>query len=204
MDYSKPVTTYRYRIKLSGKDSERDKEGNFIIYYKDSKIIAELPEIEITTLDKITKIELLDIFKGTKGIQTITGSFKKHMTKYIGVKEVTAGIDYNDVRGEGYIVIYEDGYESWSPKEVFEKAYKEKLSIEDINIDKSKLLSWQWNVYRQALDLRSEINKLKEFLNNTNLIKTSSAHDKILMEQQLLAMEYQLTILVERINNFKL
>ncbi len=26
--------------------------------------------------------------------------------------------------GDGYKVVYEDGYESWSPKEVFEKAYK--------------------------------------------------------------------------------
>lgn len=26
--------------------------------------------------------------------------------------------------GEGYLVRYEDGYQSWSPKEVFDKAYK--------------------------------------------------------------------------------
>ena len=27
-------------------------------------------------------------------------------------------------REDGYKVVYEDGYESWSPKDVFEKAYK--------------------------------------------------------------------------------
>ncbi len=27
-------------------------------------------------------------------------------------------------REDGYKVVYEDGYKSWSPKEVFEKAYK--------------------------------------------------------------------------------
>lgn len=60
------------------------------------------------------------------------------MQKYIGVKQVksnpmTRG-EYNDYRGwtvpegenpndEGYVVKYEDGYVSWSPKETFEKSY---------------------------------------------------------------------------------
>lgn len=60
------------------------------------------------------------------------------MQKYIGVKQVksnpmTRG-EYNDYRGwavsedenpneEGYLVKYEDGYVSWSPKETFEKSY---------------------------------------------------------------------------------
>ncbi|SHN03792.1 Protein of unknown function [Anaerosporobacter mobilis DSM 15930] len=62
------------------------------------------------------------------------------MKKYIGTKMLQATPmsigDYNKYRGwtipsnenpndEGYLVEYEDGYQSWSPKEVFEKAYKE-------------------------------------------------------------------------------
>lgn len=62
------------------------------------------------------------------------------MKKYLGTKLVTAKPmtrveaevilgksikpakqDYSD---EGYLVRYEDGYQSWSPKEVFDKAYK--------------------------------------------------------------------------------
>lgn len=44
------------------------------------------------------------------------------MDKYIGVKLVEA--EPADIGlGEGYKVRYPDGYESWSPKEVFEKAY---------------------------------------------------------------------------------
>lgn len=35
----------------------------------------------------------------------------------------------------GYKVIYADGYESWSPKDVFEKAYRE------ISDDEKKLMS---------------------------------------------------------------
>ena len=30
---------------------------------------------------------------------------------------------HHDVNAEGYIVQYEDGYQSWSPKDVFDKAY---------------------------------------------------------------------------------
>ena len=47
------------------------------------------------------------------------------MTKdYIGVKKVTAWEQEKDGQ-EGYKVIYDNGYESWSPKDVFEKAYRE-------------------------------------------------------------------------------
>ena len=60
------------------------------------------------------------------------------MKKYLGVKIIQAEpmtlAEYNDkfnrvvpaTSGEdGYLVQYEDSYKSWSPKDVFEKAYKE-------------------------------------------------------------------------------
>jgi hypothetical protein len=57
------------------------------------------------------------------------------MKKYIGTKEVLAqpmtakeaienGYKVNNHTGDGYEVEYKDGYKSWSPKEVFEEAYK--------------------------------------------------------------------------------
>lgn len=59
------------------------------------------------------------------------------MEKYLGVKLVEAepmnkyefymnikGIDCKEDNAEGYMVKYPDGYESWSPKEVFEEAYR--------------------------------------------------------------------------------
>lgn len=61
------------------------------------------------------------------------------LKQYIGTKvlqaaPMTLGV-YNDQRGwnipknenplrEGYVVYYADGYQSWSPKEVFEEAYR--------------------------------------------------------------------------------
>lgn len=62
------------------------------------------------------------------------------MKKYLGTKLITAkpmtrveaevilGKSIKPAKqkysGEGYLVRYEDGYQSWSPKEVFDKAYK--------------------------------------------------------------------------------
>lgn len=62
------------------------------------------------------------------------------MKKYIGTKklearQMTRG-EYNKYRGwtipenenpddEGYLVMYSDGYESWSPKKQFEESYRE-------------------------------------------------------------------------------
>ncbi len=66
------------------------------------------------------------------------------MKKYIGVKEIMAVEmnlgDYNKYKGWtipdnedpaklGYIVKYKDGYESWSPKEIFEEAYRETTGL---------------------------------------------------------------------------
>ena len=62
------------------------------------------------------------------------------MKKYIGTKQVSAtpawridgkvypkdgAVPRVMNREDGYKVVYEDGYESWSPKDVFEKAYRE-------------------------------------------------------------------------------
>lgn len=56
------------------------------------------------------------------------------MKKYLGVKLIEAEpmtneefcdlAENNPNRTEGYKVVYQDGYVSWSPKEVFDKAYR--------------------------------------------------------------------------------
>lgn len=47
------------------------------------------------------------------------------MKQYIGTKVISAEPKINPKGLDGYKVVYEDGYESWSPKDVFEKAYKD-------------------------------------------------------------------------------
>lgn len=52
------------------------------------------------------------------------------MKQYIGTKIIQAEPAYSAPSGEnslrllGYKVVYPDGYESWSPKDVFEEAYR--------------------------------------------------------------------------------
>lgn len=59
------------------------------------------------------------------------------MKNYIGVKIIKArpmskyGVD-------GYEVMYPDGYVSWSPKDVFEKAYREIDCLDFINEEMQK------------------------------------------------------------------
>ena len=68
------------------------------------------------------------------------------MKKYLGVKIVEAepcfgrnnkcvpeNSEFDGTEVKGYKVVYEDGYVSWSPKDVFEKAYKE-LQEQDLGL----------------------------------------------------------------------
>lgn len=85
------------------------------------------------------------------------------MNKYLGVKVVVAepcfgrhnkcvpeNSEFNGEEIEGYKVVYEDGYTSWSPKDVFEKAYRPitgmtfGLAIEALKLGK-KVTRAGWN-----------------------------------------------------------
>lgn len=48
--------------------------------------------------------------------------------QYVGLKTVLAWPETKDGK-EGYAVQYLDGYQSWSPKEVFEEAYRESTGV---------------------------------------------------------------------------
>lgn len=49
---------------------------------------------------------------------------------YIGAKIVRAYKKKHEDGREGYALLYPDGYESWSPKETFESAYREITAAE--------------------------------------------------------------------------
>lgn len=57
---------------------------------------------------------------GTKLVQA-TPAIRKGGKVYLPTDAIPRTME---VAEEGYKVVYEDGYESWSPKDVFEKAYK--------------------------------------------------------------------------------
>lgn len=61
------------------------------------------------------------------------------MKMYVGVKSVYAEPALNANLEEGYAVIYPDGYKSWSPKNVFEKACIEVSVNENLKTDKPSI-----------------------------------------------------------------
>lgn len=54
------------------------------------------------------------------------------MHVYIGTKVVQAEPETKDER-DGYAVVYEDGYRSWSPREAFDRAYR-RVSVAEIDM----------------------------------------------------------------------
>lgn len=91
------------------------------------------------------------------------------METYIGVKIVKAKpMNYNEaiekgyrvndnLSTEGYEVEYENGYKSWSPKDVFEKAYRKTnnltfgLALEALNEGKKiKVPEWKGYWFKES------------------------------------------------------
>lgn len=119
--------------------------------------------------------------------------FVKRVEKhtYIGTKKVTAfpckGQMGDKINEDGYKVIYEDGYVSWSPRDVFEKHYKKS----DTYIDQMEI------EYTELNDRRAE---LAEFLECRDL----DGHERTLLKYQLVAMNEYSSTLMKRIDYAKL
>lgn len=128
----------------------------------------------------------------------------KEMKQYIGTKIVKAmpmtmtkaqkmlgrEIKPTTVEEDGYLVEYKDGYRSWSPKSVFEEAYKpaetflDRLSIEQH-------------------ELTEKVDKLRKFLSVEDAQMKVGSFQFVRMTEQLEAMEKYLNILIRRIDDLK-
>lgn len=118
------------------------------------------------------------------------------MHKYIGTKVVKAypcpawkNAGGHKVGDEGYKVIYEDGYVSWSPKDVFEKHYKKS----DTYIDRMKI------EYEELQDRRMKLIDFLEY--HRDLINDNEYYQ---MTDQLAAMSEYASVLRQRIDYAKL
>ncbi len=136
------------------------------------------------------------------------------MKQYIGCKELEAkpmtredaekhlGRDVGgDRTGEGYLVEYEGGYQAWSPKDVFEKAYQE-LHPDgyefDVNPENIELPS---HVYRMTIefgDLFKKTEALATFVMGEKY-KTLSEKEQNRMAKQLRCMVMYRDVLYNRI-----
>lgn len=124
--------------------------------------------------------------------------------KYIGVKQISAKpmtmgeayengllqknrtITENEKTLDGYYVEYDNGYVSWSPKDVFEKAY----NVADTPLDR---------MYIEYNELMDKHNKLVLFLGRKDAVEIAGENQVALMEQQKIQMHDYLLTLKERI-----
>lgn len=126
------------------------------------------------------------------------------MKRYIGTKVIMAEpmtmIEAQKVLGreikpatveeDGYLVEYKDGYKSWSPKSVFEEAYKPNETFLDrLSIEKH--------------ELTDKVDKLRKFLSNEDVQMKVGSFQFVRMTEQLEAMEKYLNILTRRIEDLK-
>ena len=97
---------------------------------------------------------------GTKVIQAEPATKGQAAAKRIGLKVEDCPDTLAGMKEDGYRIIYPDGYESWSPKDVFEAAYRETtgmsfgLAIEAAKMGK-KIARAGWNGKNQYVELAS-------------------------------------------------
>ena len=141
------------------------------------------------------------------------------MEKYLGVKLIEAepssldqfagAKNFGDlsklsggVDREGYKVVYENGYTSWSPKDVFEDSYRQIKLLEDVKFSEQAVLPHQQRVINEMEELDIKIVALDKFILESPIYKTLPKDEQSRLVLQVRAMQYYFTILVERINNF--
>lgn len=89
----------------------------------------------------------------------------------------------------GYLVEYEDGYQSWSPAEAFEQAYKpSETALDRLRIEYS--------------ELRERLRKLDEYTNIgfSKLVEKVGVNQALLLQEQCKLMNKYLVVLEERID----
>ena len=107
-------------------DSEGDGYGDMLV----DTLIEELQEMKSGKAPKLNVVTSLGTEKkryiGTKLIQAEPAWRITDRTgyRYIRTKGVNACCENGSKIEDGYRVVYENGSESWSPKEVFEAAYR--------------------------------------------------------------------------------
>ncbi len=126
------------------------------------------------------------------------------MKKYIGTKVIMAmpmtmteaqkvlgrEIKPATVEEDGYLVEYKDGYKSWSPKSVFEEAYKPAETFLD-------------RLAVEQHELTEKIDKLRKFLSVEDAQMKVGSFQFVRMTEQLETMEKYLNILTRRIEDLK-
>lgn len=122
-------------------------------------------------------------YTGTKTVKACPMSLGE-AEKVLGHRIETSAVE-NREESEGYLVEYEDGYRSWSPKVVFDKAYR----VSETHIDRMLI---------EREDLQARYLAGRRFSFSQEFASLSDKQRNLLLKQ-LDAMEAYLYLLSERI-----
>ncbi len=141
------------------------------------------------------------------------------MIKYIGVKQIKAtpmtkeevfelaGYQNKTCDREptcmGYLIEYEGGYQSWSPKDVFDEAYQMAYPDEhrfDVSSDCETLAPHISRMCVEFDDVFEKTKKLAEFV-LTDFFDSLDSQEQCRLQKQLKAMVMYRDVLYERIDN---
>lgn len=90
----------------------------------------------------------------------------------------------HDLSESGYLVVYEDGYESWSPKEAFDKAYRPvETFVERLHVE--------------ATQLDQRIIKLQNFI-HSDKFKDLELRERESLYEQIALMRVYYNIVIQR------
>lgn len=113
-------------------------------------------------------------FTGTKTVKACPMPLGE-AEKVLGRTIDTSAVENHD-ETEGYLVEYEDGYRSWSPKEVFEKAYRvsethlDRMRIELSELEerylKGRKFSFSQEFRKLCIDEQGALRKQLDFMEN--------------------------------------
>ena len=124
---------------------------------------------------------------GTKLVQA-TPAIRKGGKVYLPTDAIPRTMEQVE---EGYKVVYEDGYESWSPKDVFEKAYK----IAETPVDRMQI---------EAEEVNGRYVKLAAFIDSGKMDEVvNDMYNKCLLEMQCCTMFDYIRLLDTRIQRMQ-
>lgn len=147
----------------------------------------ELDNITSATPKKVKEYIEMKKYIGTKLVQA-TPAIRKGGKVYLPTDTIPRTMEKVE---EGYKVVYEDGYESWSPKDVFEKAYK----IAETPVDRMQIEASELNDRYVKLAAFIDSGKMNEVVNDT--------YNKCLLEMQCYTMFNYIRLLDARIQRMQ-
>ena len=147
----------------------------------------ELDNITSATPKKVKEYIEMKKYIGTKLVQA-TPAIRKGGKVYLPTDAIPRTMEQVE---EGYKVVYEDGYESWLPKDVFEKAYK----ISETPVDRMQIEASELNDRYVKLAAFIDSGKMNEVVNDT--------YNKCLLEMQCYTMFNYIRLLDARIQRMQ-